>query len=134
MLVVNKSQNNTLIVTLSEKSDVTYPYYLFEFKSDVTSDTKNFIATDRSNYTTRYNEFLITETSGTEILTSGTITLNPTGQWTYRIYGQYSSSNLVVANADSGVLEIGRVKVVGTATSFDTYNGTDNTYDVYEPS
>ena len=131
MLIVAKNTNNTLIVTLTEKVTLTSPYYLFAFTSDVSQLTKYFISADISIHTDRYNEFLITETSGTEILTSGTITLNPTGQWTYRIYEQTSSTNLDPTLATT-LLEIGIVKVTGTATTYYTNNGLDNTFYINE--
>ena len=131
MLIVAKNTNSTLIVTLTEKVTLASPYYLFAFTSDVSQLTKYFISADISIHTDRYNEFLITETSGTEILTSGTITLNPTGQWTYRIYEQTSSTNLDPTLATT-LLEIGIVKVTGTATTYYTNNGLDNTFYINE--
>lgn len=132
MLIVNKGANNTLIVTLTEKSDVTYPYYLFQFTSDVTQSSKYFICQDLSTQQQRYNEFLVTE-SATEVLTSGTVELLPTGQYTYRVFGQYSSTNLSPANSDSTELECGRAKVIGTSIEYIENNGTSSTYTVYEP-
>lgn len=131
MLIVAKNTNSTLIVTLTEKVTLASPYYLFAFTSDVSQLTKYFISADISIHTDRYNEFLITETSGTEILTSGTITLNPTGQWTYRIYEQTSSTNLD-PNLTTSLLEIGIVKVTGTATTYYTNSGLDNTFYINE--
>ena len=94
MLLINKGANNTLILTLTEKVTLSSPTFLFKFTNDVTKQSKRFIAADLSAHTNRYNEFLITETSGTEILTSGTITLNPTGFWHYEVYEQTSTTNL----------------------------------------
>jgi len=123
-----------MILTLTENCTLTSPYYLFEFKSDVTYESVCFIAADLSTHQERYNEFLITETSGTPNLTSGTIELNPTGTWTYRVFEQTSSSNLNPSLADNTTpIEIGKVKVKGTETSYDTNNSTDITYDVNEP-
>jgi len=123
-----------MILTLTENCTLTSPYYLFEFKSDVTYESVCFIAADISTHQERYNEFLITETSGTPNLTSGTIELNPTGTWTYRVFEQTSSSNLNPSLADNTTpIEIGKVKVKGTETSYDTNNSTDITYDVNEP-
>ena len=134
MVIINKNSNNTMILTLTENCTLTSPYYLFEFKSDVTYESVCFIAADLSTHQERYNEFLITETSGTPNLTSGTIELNPTGTWTYRVFEQTSSSNLNPSLADNTTpIEIGKVKVKGTETSYDTNNSTDITYDVNEP-
>ncbi len=133
MILVNKNSNNTFVLTLSEKSTLTNPNYLFEFKSDVTGDSVCFIASDTSAYTERFNEFLITETSGTTDYTSGTITLNPTGQWTYKVYEQTSSSNLNPLLADNTTpLEIGIVKVKGTETTYSSNSDIDTTIIVNE--
>ena len=128
--IINKNANSNFITTLYETNEVDYAYYLCEFTSDVSALTKYFICQDISLHTTRYNEFLITETSGTEILTSGTVTLNPTGQWSYKIYGQASSTNLDPNQAT--LLEIGQFKVVGTGQTYYSNNGADNTFYINE--
>ena len=120
-------------MTLTEKSTLSSPYFLFQFTSDITNDSIVFLASDLSNYTDRYNKFLITETSGTVNLSSGTIELNPTGTWTYRVFEQTSSSNLDPNLVDNKTpLEIGIVKVKGTETSYDTNSDIDNTFIVNE--
>ena len=113
MLVINRGANNTWILTLTELKTLTTPYYLFKITSDYNNVTKTFIASDLSAYSDRYNQFLITETSGTEILTSGTVTMNPAGFWSYEVYEQASSSNLNVAAATT-LLERGKILVIGT--------------------
>lgn len=122
-----------MVMTLTERSTLTNPYYLFNFTSDVTGDSVNFIATDLSNYTDRYNKFLITETSGTTDYTSGTIELSPTGQWSYKVYEQSSSTNLIVAQAtNQSPLEVGMVKVKGTEETIIRNTDLDNTFIVDE--
>lgn len=112
MLVVNKNSNNTFILTLNEKQTLASPYFLMRCVSDYNRTEKAFVlATDLSSYTTRYNQFLFTE-STTEVLTSGTATLNPSGWWTYYVYEQTSSSNTNYLLASNTVpLEIGRIWV-----------------------
>ena len=116
MLVVNRSANNTLILTLTEKATLTSPVYLFRFINDVERTEKSCIITDTSSYTYRYNKFTLTETSGTEVLTSGTITLSPAGFWHYEVYEQSSSSNTnyLLSLNPSIPLEVGKLKVIGT--------------------
>jgi hypothetical protein len=122
-----------MVMTLTEKSTLTNPYFLFNFTSDVTGEAVNFIASDLSNYTDRYNQFLITETSGTAIYTSGTIELSPTGTWTYKVYEQTSSSNLNPLLCDNLTpLEVGIVKVKGTETTYSANSDIDNTFIVNE--
>jgi hypothetical protein len=114
-------------MTLSEKSTLTSPYYLMRLTNDTTRQEKVFLlAADQSSYTYRYNQFTLTETSGTEILTSGTVNLLPTGFWTYEVWEQSSSTSLSVESATT-LVETGKVKVVGTDTSY-TQHGINTTY------
>ena len=121
MLLINKNSNNTMILTLTEKSTLVSPYYLFKFTNDLTRESVSFISADLSSYTDRYNKFLVTETSGTVNLTSGVINLSPTGYWKYSVYEQTSSTNLN-SNLSTGLVESGKVKVVGTDTTHSVYN------------
>jgi len=130
MQIINKGQNNFLVFTLTEKVTLNNPYYLFSFKHQVLMSTVNFIASDVSGFPTRYNKFLITETTGTVNLTSGVVSLPETGFYEYAIYQQTSSSNLNVANAE-GLLEIGMVKVespLPVVNAYDNQNKTIITY------
>jgi|DEB19_MinimDraft_3_1074340.scaffolds.fasta_scaffold40607_2 hypothetical protein len=134
MIIINKNSNNTFQLTLTENITLSSPNYLFEFKSDISNESVCFIASDTSAYQERYNEFTVTETSGTNILTSGTITLEPMGLWTYRVFEQTSSTNLNPSLADSTTpLEIGKVRVKGNSTvDWDFYDGDNITFDVNE--
>ena len=90
----------------------------------------NFISSDVSSFPTRFNKFLITETTGTVNLTSGIVSLPETGFYEYSIYEQTSSSNLNTDNA-TGLLEIGMVKVespVPVINAYDNQNKTIITY------
>lgn len=130
MQIINKGQNNFLIFTLSEKVTLTNPYYLFSFKHQVLMSSVNFIASDVSGFPTRYNKFLITETTGSVNLTSGVVSLPETGFYEYAIYEQTSSSNLNVANV-TGLLEIGMVKVESTLPIYNEYDNQSKTIITY---
>lgn len=120
MLLVNRGANNTLIMTLTEKSSLTSPYYLMKLQNDATRQVKTVVlASDLSSYTYRYNQFLLTE-SATEVLTSGTVELKPTGYWSYWVYEQASSTNLSI-DAATGLVESGKLKVIGTDTTYTEY-------------
>jgi len=131
MFVIRKNTNTNLICTLQEKVTLTSPYYLFVFTNDVTDESVTFLQSNISTHQERYDEFILTETSGTINYSSGTIELLPLGSWTYKIYEQASSTNLIEANAGN-LLEIGMAKVIGTNESYSTYNGQDITYKVHE--
>ena len=130
MQIINKGQNNFLIFTLSEKVTLTNPYYLFSFKHQVLMSSVNFLASDVSGFPTRYNKFLITETTGSVNLTSGVVSLPETGFYEYAIYEQTSSSNLNVANV-TGLLEIGMVKVESNAPIYNEYDKQNKTIITY---
>lgn len=130
MQIINKGQNNFLIFTLSEKVTLTNPYYLFSFKHQVLMSSVNFIASDVSGFPTRYNKFLITETTGTVNLTSGVVSLPETGFYEYAIYEQTSSSNLDISNT-TGLLEIGMVKVESKLPIYREYDNQSKTIITY---
>ena len=112
-----------MVLTLTEKSSLLNPYYLFSFTSTTNyNNVINFIATDNSTYKSRYNRFNIIESGTTYTnLTGGTINLNPNGMWDYTIYEQVSPINLAISGT-TGIVEVGKVIV----------NGVDSTIpDVY---
>jgi len=101
MLQINKAESKNWYLTLTEKTTIVNPTYLFSLKHRLTAVEYNFILTDTSSYKERYNEFAITE--GT------TVTLDA-GEYEYKIYAQTSPSNVIPANADE-LVEQGIVKV-----------------------
>jgi len=132
MLKVLKNQNNTLILTLNEKKTLTSPVFLFRLINDMQRTEAAFIAPDISSYPDRYNKFILTETSGTQILTSGTIELLPAGFWHYEIYEQTSTTNLDHTLSDNTTpLEIGKLLVVGTPSQFIRYEQQDKQFKAY---
>ena len=120
MILINKNSSNEVVLTLSEKTSIVNPTYLFEFINDATKETKLFISADYSNNKERFNIFNIIETS-TEVPLTGRVSLT-VGNWKYNIYQQTSTSNLVVANS-GGLVENGRVDVVGTDSELNSFNG-----------
>ena len=130
MQVINKNSNSVLVFTLSEKVTLTNPYYLFSLKGQTEMNPINFIVADTSDYIERYNKFLVTETSGTQTLTSGVVTLGDAGFYEYAIYEQTSSTNLEIVNTTS-LLEIGLIKVVGPTGTVQAYDNQSKTYITY---
>ena len=115
MEVIEKGTTKEWTLTLSELSTLTNPTYLFKLTSQGSLQTKIFLARDTSSYPDRYNTITVTETSGTEILTSGTVNLSPAGQWDYEVYEQTSTTNLDVNLCDNKTpIQYGRVLVIGT--------------------
>ena len=119
MQTITKNANTTLYFTLTERVTLTSPSFLVRIEGRSSRTVKRFILpSDQSSYTDRYNKFTITETSGTEILTSGTVTLT-SEVYDYRIYEQSSSTNLdELLSTVTTPIEYGMLRVLGT----------DNTY------
>jgi hypothetical protein len=101
MLQINKAESKNWYLTLTEKTTISNPYYLFSLKHRLTAVEYNFILTDTSSYKERYNEFAITE--------GATVTLDA-GEYLYRIYAQTSSVNTNPELANE-LVEEGLVKV-----------------------
>jgi hypothetical protein len=118
MINLNKNSNNLVVLTLTEKSSLLSPYYLFSFTSTTNyTNVVNFVAADTSTYKSRYNKFNIIESGTTYTnLTGGTINLNPNGMWDYTIYEQVSPTNLFISGT-TNVVEVGKVIVNGEDTS-----------------
>jgi hypothetical protein len=101
MLQINKAQTKSWYLTLSEKTTIANPTYLFSLTHRLSNNAYNFILADTSSYPTRYNEFELTE--GT------TVTLDA-GEYIYKIYAQTSPSNVDPTLANE-LVEEGIVKV-----------------------
>jgi hypothetical protein len=133
-----KYKQNTIVVTLTENSTVTNPYYLFQFTNQTSNVDYYFIATDESNYKERYNEFTVTERDTPNTL-NGQVELGDEGFYNYTIY-QTSLINLSgLTNAEDAVnsivksVEKGKVWVVPSTDANYTYTGVDTTAIVYNP-
>jgi hypothetical protein len=125
MIHLIKGQVNKIILTLSEKATLTSPNYLFYFKSRNTNETVAFVilnSADLSTYQERFNAFNITVNSY--------FTGKLPGEWSYQIYEQVSSSNLIPSQATS-MVESGQATLNDTSQfSFTTYSNQTNTYKV----
>jgi hypothetical protein len=101
MLQINKAESKNWYLTLTEKTTISNPYYLFSLKHRLTAVEYNFLLTDTSSYKERYNKFAIAE--------GATVTLDA-GEYLYRIYAQTSSVNTNPELANE-LVEEGLVKV-----------------------
>ena len=125
MIHLIKGQVNKIILTLSEKATLTSPNWLFYFKSRNTNETVAFVilnSADLSTYQERFNAFNITVNSY--------LTGKLPGEWSYQIYEQTSTSNLIPSQATS-MVESGQATLNDTSQfSFTTYSNQTNTYKV----
>lgn len=124
MILINKNEANILTLTLTEKSYLSNPYYLFHFWNELNGRSVNVILTDTSLFTDRYNRFTFTEPTDGEMIE---------GYWEYTVYEQVSAVNTDVDLA-YGIVEIGKLKVVDSATptASTIYDSQNNISTVYE--
>lgn len=132
MIKIQRSTTNPVFLTLSEKTTITDPTYLFSFINQTTKVAKNFIC-DSTSDTDRGQQFNIVEVGlGTEDLLNGEIKLLSNGTYNYYIYAQSSTSNLDPDDADemveNGIVIIdGESEITYVSPSDDT-----DTYTVHQ--
>lgn len=101
MLQIIKGETKFWYLTLTEKTTISNPTYLFSITQRQTNTTTNFIVADVSAYTDRYNKFSVTEGSTFEVYS---------GEFMYKVYAQTSPTNLDPSLADE-LVEEGILKV-----------------------
>lgn len=125
MIHFTKGQTENIVLTLTEKATLTSPNWLFIFKSRTDNTTVSFVilgSADLSAYKERFNSF--------NIVINTYFTNKTSGEYSYVIYEQTSTSNLNPANA-TGIVEVGQMNLKdATDFSFTSYNNTPNTYKV----
>jgi len=131
MILIYHNTTNKVALTLSEKTTISTPTYLFSFTNVQTQYNITFIADDTSCNTDRFNLFDIIENTTQDRL-NGTVTLHDVGQWDYTVYAQSSTTNLDVTLADETV-ETGMVKVLSGASDTDTTYTLDEIDVQYDP-
>ena len=116
MLSITKAETKFWYLTLTEKTTISDPTYLFSITQRQTNNTTNFIASDVSAYTERYNKFSVTE---------GTTFDVDSGEFMYRVFAQTSPTNTDPDNADE-LVEQGILKVIDSTTTQTLYTPTLN--------
>ena len=129
MILIQKGTANSVILTLKETTTFPNATYLFEFIHTQTRQSQTCIAADTSAYPTRYNQFEITETTGADG-SLAQVELELEGFYTYKVYAQLSTTNLVPTNADE-LVETGFAYVTGTADTTYTYTPSTSNAFVY---
>lgn len=110
MIYLEKDSVNTFVLTLTETSTISNPYYLFLFQNEFNKDSQGFqwMGTDTSDYIERYNLFELKEgVDATFII----------GQYTYTVYESEDPIVIVDQAVDYystlSVVEEGRMVVAG---------------------
>jgi len=124
MITLNKNSSNSLIFTLTEKSRLPVPFYLFSFVDDTSKEQVLFNSTDLSGYPRRFNQFDIIE-SGSTNPSQGIIELNY-GFGTYEVY-EATGATLNITGTTGRVLEEGKYYVNGYPTAMQA-NSITNIY------
>ena len=96
MLTITQEETKFWYLTLTEKTTISDPTYLFSITHRLTNNTTNFILADVSAYTERYNKFQFIEGTTADLYT---------GEYKYKVYAQESDSNLDPDLADELVEE-----------------------------
>lgn len=118
MLRITKDASNEMTVTVTEKTTVVIPTYLFHFRHVATLQDKYFILANTSLNTGRYDTFTFTEGSDADhTLREGT--------QVYNIYAQSDSENLDPDSADE-LVEEGLCDVIGTITDRNSHEISPN--------
>ena len=87
--------SNVVVLTLSEKISIASPNFLFEFINNQTQIKYYCISADLSLYPERYNKFNIIVKTTTPSPLVGEIQIPLGDEYTYNVYEQVSSTNLV---------------------------------------
>jgi len=105
MIYIDKGAANNIVLTLTENSSLTAPFYLFVFENEYETDVEpiELYLPDTSTATNRYNLFVLTEGDGT-----GDDVELIKGQYTYKIY-EAATQPSTVTDTTEIVIEEGRM-------------------------
>lgn len=112
MLIIKTNQPNTLVVTVSQNSELTNPEYLFSFTHIFSKRNVTFIPTDISTHKSRYDEFYFVEGTGV-----GQIPFPYQGQYLYSISEQPAGSGNLNPALAYNVVENGEAQVFPSSAS-----------------
>ena len=116
MLIIRAAQPNTMVVTVSQNSELTNPEYLFSFTHIFSKQSVSFIPTDISTHKSRYDEFYFVEGNGV-----GEVKFPYEGLYLYAIYEQPNGSGNLNPALATNVVENGEAQVIiSSATTMET--------------
>jgi hypothetical protein len=126
MIQLIQGLNADVVLTLTEKTTLTNPFYLFVFTHETTKEVVSFVkssADDLSGYPNRFNEFTFS---------SALFAIASPGKYIYDIYEQASSTNtdikLTTSKVETGKMDLNTAtsfafKHYDTATNYKQYGG-----------
>lgn len=109
MIYINKGEVNSIVLTLTEVSTLTSPYYLFVFQNEMNPESQQilFTAPDQSAYPERFNLFYLDEPVDVTLMK---------GQYTYSVY-ESTIPPTSIDDTTGVVIEEGRMVVSGASVS-----------------
>lgn len=125
MIILIQNQANDVVVTVTEKTTVSAPHYLFRFVNDTSKKEYTCIRSNSSGYTERYDEFLITVISPVINPLLGEVELDGPGYYHYYIYAQTSATNLDYTQANE-LVEVGKMNLLQPAAQAPGFSNPDN--------
>lgn len=116
MIYIDKGVANNIVLTLTESSTLSTPYYLFVFENEFEIDVEpiELYLPDTSTATNRYNLFVLTEGAAT----SDDVELVK-GQYTYKIY-EASTPPSTITDTTEIIIEEGRMVTNTDVPTFTT--------------
>jgi len=107
MIYLEKDTVNTFVLTLTEVTTISNPYYLFEFEDefDTTANPIYWQGVDSSSWPSRYNLFTIDDPTDIDFIK---------GQYRYKVY---QSPTPTVDPTGLTMIEEGRMVVAGIQTN-----------------
>ena len=127
-ILINENTTSNLTLTLKEKTTLSSPIYLFQFRNVTEKVSYYCIMADISLYKDRYNEFTFTE--GTDLPLVGKLILGAGGQYEYFVYEQLSTTNLDPTLA-TGLVEYGLMDLERASTTYNQHS-IDQTYKTHQ--
>lgn len=110
MLLKKSTTNSDIALTLTEKSTLSEPIYLFEFINKATKVSYTCICADSATATQKARVNLFKLIEGVDDRLNGSLVLGYAGQYEYIIYEQLSTTNLDTSLA-VGIVERGEMRL-----------------------
>ena len=125
MLIIKANQTNTLVVTVSQNTELVNPEYLFSFTHIFTKEKVRFIPTDISTHKSRYDEFQFVEGNN-----PGEISFPYEGQYLYSIWAQPAGSGnlnpaLASEQVENGLAQVYVASAMTDESNFDFFISPD---------
>jgi len=105
VIYINKDELNSIVLTLTEVSTLSNPYYLFVFQNEMNPESTPILFTtpDISAYPERFNQFELDEPVDVDLMK---------GQYSYSVYESLIPP-ITIQDTTGDIIEEGRMVVSG---------------------